>query len=69
MVFNSLVGLKQRVRQAWSQVDIQLKRRADLIPNLVTLLSKLAEEPCCREYKGAQPPEKYLPLPRWEEVR
>ncbi len=35
MVFNSLVDLKQRVRQAWSLVDIQLKRRFDLIPNLV----------------------------------
>jgi hypothetical protein len=27
--------LRQRVRQAWSQVDVQLKRRQDLIPNLV----------------------------------
>jgi hypothetical protein len=35
MVFNSMVDLRQRVRQAWSQVDVQLKRRQDLIPNLV----------------------------------
>jgi hypothetical protein len=35
MVFNSLVDLRQRVREAWSLVDVQLKRRADLIPNLV----------------------------------
>lgn len=35
MVYNSLVGLRQRVRQAASLVDIQLKRRHDLIPNLV----------------------------------
>jgi hypothetical protein len=35
LVFNSLVGLRQRVRQAWAQVDVQLKRRNDLIPNLV----------------------------------
>jgi hypothetical protein len=35
MVFNSLVDLRQRVRQAWSLVDVQLQRRADLIPNLV----------------------------------
>jgi hypothetical protein len=34
-VFNSLVGLRQRVQQAWAQVDIQLKRRHDLIPNLI----------------------------------
>lgn len=35
MVYNSAVELRQRVRQAWSNVDVQLKRRADLIPNLV----------------------------------
>jgi hypothetical protein len=33
--FNSLINLHHRVEQAWSQVDIQLKRRQDLIPNLV----------------------------------
>jgi len=35
MVFNSLVDLRQRVRSAWALVDIQLKRRSDLFPNLV----------------------------------
>jgi hypothetical protein len=35
MVFNSLVDVRNRVRAAWSLVDIQLKRRFDLIPNLV----------------------------------
>ena len=34
-VYNSLVELRQRVEQGWSQVDIQLKRRHDLIPNLI----------------------------------
>jgi hypothetical protein len=34
-VYNSLVELHQRVEQGWGQVDIQLKRRHDLIPNLV----------------------------------
>lgn len=38
MVFNSLVDLRQRVRRAWSLVDIQLKRRHDLIPNLVEVV-------------------------------
>jgi hypothetical protein len=33
--YNSLIGLSQRVKQGWSQVDVQLKRRNDLIPNLV----------------------------------
>jgi hypothetical protein len=41
-VFNSLVSLRQRVRQAWSQVDIQLKRRNDLIPNLVEVVEGYA---------------------------
>jgi hypothetical protein len=38
MVYNSMVDLRQRVRQAWSQVDVQLKRRTDLIPNLVNVV-------------------------------
>jgi hypothetical protein len=37
-VYNNLVNLRQRVRQAWSQIDIQLKRRSDLIPNLVKVI-------------------------------
>jgi len=38
MVYNSLVGLRLRVRQAWSLIDVQLKRRADLIPALAACL-------------------------------
>lgn len=34
-LYNRLVALRNRVRNAWSQVDVQLKRRHDLIPNLV----------------------------------
>jgi hypothetical protein len=34
-VYNSFVNLHHRVEQAWSQVEVQLKRRHDLIPNLV----------------------------------
>lgn len=34
-IFNSLVGLKNQVKNAWAQIDVQLKRRNDLIPNLV----------------------------------
>ena len=33
--YNRLVTLRQRVREAWSDIDVQLKRRYDLIPNLV----------------------------------
>jgi LemA protein len=33
--YNSLVGLRNQVANAWKQIDVQLKRRHDLIPNLV----------------------------------
>lgn len=34
-VYNSLVRLRNQVRNAWAQIDVQLKRRHDLIPNLM----------------------------------
>ena len=34
-VYNKLIKMRQRVKNAWSQIDVQLKRRHDLIPNLV----------------------------------
>ncbi len=34
-IYNRLVVLRNRVDNAWSQIDVQLKRRYDLIPNLV----------------------------------
>jgi hypothetical protein len=42
MVFNSMVDLRQRVRQGWSQVDVQLKRRCDLMPSLVNVVQGYA---------------------------
>jgi LemA protein len=35
VIYNSLVRLRNGVKNAWSQIDVQLKRRYDLIPNLV----------------------------------
>lgn len=35
MFYNRLVALRNNVRNAWKQIDVQLKRRYDLIPNLV----------------------------------
>ena len=34
-MYNRLVGLRNQVKNAWSQIDVQLQRRYDLIPNLV----------------------------------
>jgi LemA protein len=44
-LYNGLVGLRNQVRNAWSQIDVQLKRRHDLIPNLVeTVKGYMAHE-------------------------
>ena len=34
-IYNSLATLKVKIKEAWAQIDVQLKRRVDLIPNLV----------------------------------
>ncbi len=43
MTYNSLVTKKLRVDEAWSQIDVQLKRRIDLIPNLVEAVKGYAK--------------------------
>ena len=35
LMYNKLVNLRNQSENAWSQIDVQLKRRADLIPNLI----------------------------------
>ena len=34
-LYNGLVTARNKVKNAWAQIDVQLNRRADLIPNLV----------------------------------
>ncbi|MDX9892800.1 MAG: LemA family protein [Patescibacteria group bacterium] len=43
MVFNSLIRLKNRTQEAFSDVDVQLKRRHDLIPNLMETVKGYAQ--------------------------
>jgi len=42
-IYNRLVALRNEVKNAWHQIDVQLKRRYDLIPNLVTIVKGYTE--------------------------
>lgn len=43
-VFNGIISLKNRTKEAWSDIDVQLKRRHDLIPNLVETVKGYAKQ-------------------------
>ncbi|MFH1257531.1 MAG: LemA family protein [Candidatus Micrarchaeota archaeon] len=43
IVYNRLVQLRERCHDSWSQIDIQMKRRYDLIPNLVEVVKGYAK--------------------------
>lgn len=41
-LYNKLIALRMQAHNAWSDIDVQLKRRADLVPNLVTTVKGYA---------------------------
>jgi len=43
LIYNGLVSLRNEVQNAWKQIDVQLKRRHDLIPNLVSTVKGAME--------------------------
>lgn len=43
LTYNGLVRLKNQVKNGWAQIDVQLKRRADLIPNLIETVKGYAK--------------------------
>ncbi|AKM82034.1 TPA: LemA family protein [Candidatus Berkelbacteria bacterium] len=43
-VYNSIITAKNRTKEAWSDIDVQLKRRHDLIPNLVETVKGYAKQ-------------------------
>ncbi len=42
-IYNTLIQLKNQVKNSWSQIDVQLKRRHDLIPNVVETVKGYAK--------------------------
>ena len=41
-IYNSLVSLKNHIKDSWADIDVQMKRRYDLIPNLVNTVKGYA---------------------------
>ena len=37
-IYNGLIRLRNQMKNAWAQIDVQLKRRHDLIPNLIEMV-------------------------------
>lgn len=62
-VFNSLIRSRNRVKESWSDIDVQLKRRYDLIPNLVETVKGYAAHEAGTLDKVIQARAKAMSLP------
>jgi len=65
-VYNRLVSLRQMTEEAWSGIDVQLKRRTDLIPNLVNTVKGYAshERETLGEVTRLRTAAQAVPLPK-----
>ncbi|WP_269850779.1 LemA family protein [Methanosarcina horonobensis] len=57
IVYNNLIKQRNRVENAWAQIEVQLKRRYDLIPNLVETVKGYAKHEKKLFSKTLQKPE------------
>jgi LemA protein len=54
LIYNGLVQMREHVDAAWSDIDVQLKRRHDLVPNLVETVKGYASHER-RDARGGHP--------------
>ena len=54
LIRNSIIGSRNRVDESWSGIDVQLKRRHDLVPNLVETVQGL-RDPRARDLREGDP--------------
>ena len=52
--YNGLVKSRMQTKEAWSQIDVQLKRRNDLLPNLIETVKGYAKYEGCLLYTSRQ---------------
>jgi hypothetical protein len=71
-IYNGLVAMRQRANQAFADIDVQLKQRHDLIPNLVeTVKSYASHEKSTLDavFRRAMPPSRRRGRRRWRRPR
>ena len=70
--YNRLIALKNQVANAWKQIDVQLKRRHDLIPNLVNTVKGAMEfergtlEAVAARQEAGEPVQEVSELRSWQ---
>ena len=72
MLYNNLVKMRNMVDNAWAQIDVQLQRRCDLIPNLVETVKatpRMSRARLRRSSLRVRPlPTQRLPRRKWKPI-